>query len=101
MLRIAVSLALFAVSAFASAAPWIYRGSLSDAGVAANGRNDFRLTVIDGEGALSGVEPITLFDVAVQDGSFAVEVDFGINLATQKRCALVPKSNKVARDSCV
>lgn len=61
-----------------NANPWNYRGSLQDAGTEANGRYDFRLTLVDANGhALAA--PITLYDVEVSKGSFSSDVNFGVD----------------------
>lgn len=75
---IALSL-LFAASG-AQAAPWTYRGTLSDNGAPANGRYDIRLSVLDAGGVKSRVYPLTFTGVEVRDGAFAVDVDFGVDL---------------------
>jgi hypothetical protein len=63
----------------ATAAPWTYRGTLSDGGKPAQGQYDLRLTLLDNGHALT--QPLTLFAVAVNDGNFAVEVDFGVDMS--------------------
>jgi hypothetical protein len=74
-------LALLALTAFGHgyAAPWTYRGTLSDGGKPAQGHYDLRLTLLD-EG-LALTQPLTLHGVTVDDGNFAVEVDFGVDLS--------------------
>jgi hypothetical protein len=74
-LAFCVSLAL---SSTAFAAPIAYQGELIDAGVPADGRYDLQLTV-HGDAALSSALalPVTLENVAVEDGRFRVEADFG------------------------
>ncbi len=64
----------------ASAAPWIYRGSLSDGGEEANGAYDLRVTLIGANGAVLA-QPVTLNSVQVQKGSFQTNVDFGVDVA--------------------
>jgi trimeric autotransporter adhesin len=75
-----ITLALL-VSAFSvGASPWTYRGSLNDGGQPANGRYDIRLSLLDAGGAKSLAYPQTFSGVAVKDGSFAIDVDFGLDL---------------------
>jgi trimeric autotransporter adhesin len=71
---------LLAVTSVASAAPWMYRGTLNDAGKPANGSYNLRLTLVNEAGTHSVSQPITLVNVAVRDGNFATEVDFGVDL---------------------
>ncbi len=78
--RSACFIALIAISTFADASPWTYRGTLNDGGKPANGSYDLRLTLIN-EGAGQPVsQPITLFKIPVKDGNFAADVDFGLKL---------------------
>lgn len=44
--------------------------------------NDLRVTLLDETGNASGTQPLTLFDVAVTDGQFAVDVDFSTDRAS-------------------
>ncbi len=81
MKRTLLSLALLAASSAMHAAPWIYKGTLNDSGKPANGQYDLRLTLLNEAGTQSIVQPITLLNVAVKDGSFSAAVDFGIELA--------------------
>ena len=76
-----ICLALMAATTMASAAPWTYRGTLTDAGKAANGSYDLRLTLVNLAGTASVSQPITLNNVQVIDGNFAAEVDFGFDLS--------------------
>ncbi len=64
-----------------SAAPWTYRGSLNDGGEPANGSYDIRVSLLSEGVDASVTSPITLHGVAVKYGQFAVDVDFGIDLA--------------------
>jgi trimeric autotransporter adhesin len=64
----------------AAAAPWTYRGTLSDGGVEANGNYDLRVSLVDANG-IALAHPITLNSVAVTKGSFVTSVDFGFDLA--------------------
>ncbi len=75
------AMVLLALTAFghATAAPWTYRGTLSDGGKPAQGQYDLRLTLLDEGFALT--QPLTLHGVIVDDGNFAVEVDFGVDLS--------------------
>lgn len=80
MKRTALLIALFATASAATAAPWTYSGTLSDGGKPASGAYDLRLTLINAAGTTSFSQPITLNNVAVKDGSFTAEVDFGFDL---------------------
>jgi Chaperone of endosialidase len=64
----------------ASAAPWVYRGSLSDGGKEANGAYDLRVTLVGKNGEMLA-QPITLNAVKVQKGLFEANVDFGVDVA--------------------
>lgn len=81
MTRTLIFLALIATISAASAEPWTYHGTLKDGGKPANGEYDFRLTLVNEAGTKSLTPAITLNDVAVKDGSFSAEVDFGIDLS--------------------
>lgn len=70
-----------ALAVSAQAAPWTYRGSLSDGGKPAHGRYDLRLSVLDAGGRQALLPPLTLYGVEVREGAFAVDVDFGVDLA--------------------
>lgn len=74
-------LALLGASQTAHAAPWTYRGSLNDGGKPANGSYDLRLTLTDAAGVRAIGQPLTLYGVAVKDGNFAADVDFGVDLS--------------------
>lgn len=76
-----IALALLVAASGAPAAPWAYRGTLNDGGVPANGRYDFRLSLLDAAGTQPLVYPLTFSNVDVRDGAFAVDVDFGVDLA--------------------
>ncbi|MBL8244591.1 MAG: hypothetical protein JNL89_10385, partial [Rhodanobacteraceae bacterium] len=75
-----IALGLLLAASGAHAAPWTYRGTLSDGGAPANGRYDIRLSVLDASGAKALVYPLTFSGVEVKDGAFAVDVDFGVDL---------------------
>lgn len=77
-LRLGLLTAAIFLAQSASAAPWIYRGSLSDGGSAAEGQYDLRLSLLDNNGRLLAA-PITLNAVSVSKGRFATEVDFGVD----------------------
>jgi hypothetical protein len=79
MKRTALWIALM-FSAAANAAPWTYRGTLNDGGAPANGRYDIRLSLLDAGGAKSLAYPLTFNGVEVKNGSFAIDVDFGMDL---------------------
>lgn len=80
LMTVAVSTALSVAATAAVAAPWTYRGSLTDSGQPANGSYDLRVTLLN-EGSNAALSsPVTLHQVPVTDGAFSVEVDFGIDL---------------------
>ena len=81
MKRTVLTIALLAAAGVTSAAPWNYRGTLNDGGKPANGSYDVRLTLINAAGTTSVSQAITVYNVAVKAGSFATEVDFGIDLS--------------------
>ena len=88
MKRTILTLALLAATSALHAAPWTYKGTLSDAGKPANGQYDLRITLLNDAKTASVTSPITLYSVDVVDGSFSVEVDFGIDLTTAPVMAL-------------
>jgi Chaperone of endosialidase len=77
--RSLLAAALFAACSV-NAAPWVYRGSLSDGGLEANGAYDLRVSLVDANGVLLA-QPVMLYAVKVQKGSFQTDVDFGLDLA--------------------
>jgi len=79
--RLATLIALALIGTAAHAAPWTYRGSLTDGGQPANGTYDIRLTLLDANGKRAVVGPVTFADVKVDNGSFALDVDFGADLS--------------------
>ena len=85
-LALATALSLAAVGA--TAAPWTYRGSLNDGGEPANGSYDIRVTLLNEAKNASITGPLTLYKVPVKDGQFAVDVDFGIDLANAPAMSL-------------
>lgn len=85
-LALATALSLAAVSA--TAAPWTFRGSLNDGGEPANGSYDIRVTLLNEAKNASITGPLTLYKVPVKDGQFAVDVDFGIDLANAPAMSL-------------
>lgn len=76
-----LAIALSTAAGVTSAAPWTYRGTLNDGGVPANGSYDLRVSLLSETMEVSITRPLTLYNVAVEDGHFAVDVDFGIDLA--------------------
>ena len=88
MKRTLLTLALLAASSAVHAAPWIYKGTLNDAGKPANGQYDLRITLLNEAKTAHVSSPITLSSVDVVDGIFSVEVDFGIDLTTAPVMAL-------------
>lgn len=75
-----IALGLLLAASATQAAPWTYRGTLNDGGAPANGRYDIRLTMLDAGGAKSLAYPLTFNGVEVKNGSFAIDVDFGMDL---------------------
>jgi hypothetical protein len=80
MQRTLLFVALLAVASLGQAANWIYQGTLNDGGKPANGLYDLRLRLLDASGERALVEPVILYAVPVTKGSFAVDVEFGIDL---------------------
>ncbi len=80
MNRSACFIALIATATLADASPWTYRGTLNDGGKPANGSYDLRLTLVSESAGQTITQPITLFNIAIKDGNFAADVDFGLNL---------------------
>lgn len=74
-----LALAMALSSSVASAAPWVYRGTLNDGGEPAHGPYDLRLTLLDETRSAAVAPPIVLHGVQVIDGAFAVDVDLGID----------------------
>jgi hypothetical protein len=63
---------------FAQATAFTYQGRLNERGAAANGTYDFRFTIYNRDtGGTSPLEPVTADRVAVSNGLFTVELDFG------------------------
>ncbi|MGE4071266.1 MAG: tail fiber domain-containing protein [Lysobacterales bacterium] len=56
-----------------------YRGELLDRGQPAHGRFDLRYTLLQEDGTAFAA-PVTLYDVDIQQGRIAVDVDFGLDL---------------------
>ena len=80
----------------ALAASYNYHGALQDAGKAANGSYDLKLTLYSaqvGGSVIAG--PVTLYGVKVSDGSFVSDVDFG-PLASLSQSGWVGVSVKAA-----
>jgi len=88
MKRTILTLALLAATSALHAEPWTYQGTLSDAGKPANGQYDLRVTLLNEAKTASLTSAITLYSVSVIDGSFSVDVDFGIDLTTTPVMAL-------------
>lgn len=78
--RTLIALALGTAFASAEASSWAYRGTLEDGGQPANGRYDLRLSLLDANAAKSIGSAITFVDVQVNNGSFSVDADFGLDL---------------------
>jgi hypothetical protein len=79
--KVLVAAVLVGMFQSAGAAPWVYRGTLSDGGHEANGAYDLRVTLIGPNGALLA-QPVTLNSVNVQKGRFQTNVDFGVDVAS-------------------
>jgi len=88
MKRTLLSIALLIAATSASASPWTYRGTLNDGGKPADGSYDLRVTLLNEAKSASLSAPITLFGVKVVNGSFAANVDFGIDLNNAPAMAL-------------
>ncbi|MFN7550246.1 MAG: hypothetical protein ACK5SH_01490, partial [Pseudomonadota bacterium] len=72
---------LFAASAPAAAATFVYEGRLDDGGAPANGRYDLRLSPFaDAKSGAALAAPIVFEDVPVVDGRF--RIDFDLPLAS-------------------
>jgi trimeric autotransporter adhesin len=80
--------ALLVATGALHAAPWSYRGTLTDGGKPANGPYDLRVTLLNEGKTASVSSPITLYAVHVVGGNFAVEVDFAIDLNNAPAMAL-------------
>lgn len=76
-----LAIALSLVTSVVSAAPWTYRGTLNDGGAPANGSYDIRVSLLSESRNASITSPITFYEVPVENGQFAVDVDFGMDLA--------------------
>lgn len=74
------AIALCLLTGAASAAAWTYRGTLNDAGEPAQGDYDLRLSLLDDSKGAAVASPVTFYNVHVNQGEFAVEVDFDIDL---------------------
>jgi hypothetical protein len=74
-----LTVAMF-IAQVGSAAPWIYRGNLSDGGREATGAYDLRISLVGANDALL-TSPVTLYGVSVQKGRFQTDVDFGLDVA--------------------
>lgn len=88
MKKTLLALALLAAAGALQAAPWTYNGRLNDGGKPANGQYDLRVTLLNDAKTASVTSPITLYSVNVVDGSFSVDVDFGIDLNSAPVMAL-------------
>lgn len=81
MKRHLLAIALISACGALNAASWTYRGTLKDGGKPATGKYDLRLSLLDESGNKLLSTPITLHEVTVTQGQFAVEVDFGVDLS--------------------
>lgn len=73
---LAVALALVLATPASHAARFVYEGRLDDAGRAAEGRYDLKLTAYgDATHGSTLAAPVTLTDVEVRDGRFRIDVD--------------------------
>src|SRR5215470_6606450 len=77
-LALALFVLFFAMSVKAQTSAFTYQGKLSDSGTAANGNYDFQFKLYDAlsSGTQQGTT-VTLNSVAVTNGIFAVNLDFG------------------------
>lgn len=84
-LSLAVALGLGLGASIAHADSFTYHGTLQDAGEAANGSYDMKLTLYsDASGGTVLAGPVTVYGVNVEDGNFVTSVDFGaLSLASQ------------------
>ena len=75
---LATAIGLGLGSPLAHADTFTYHGTLQDAGEAANGKYELRLTLYSGASGGSVLAgPVTVYDVEVKDGNFVTNVDFG------------------------
>ena len=81
MKRTLLSIALLVACTSVSAESWTYRGTLNDGGKPANGSYDLQVTLLNEAKSATISGPVTFYSVKVVEGSFAVDVDFGIDLA--------------------
>ena len=71
-------LGLVAAAGLAQAEPFVFQGSLNDAGAPAEGMYDLQFFLYDAEiGGTQIGSTNTLDDIEVSNGAFAVELDFG------------------------
>jgi hypothetical protein len=82
MIKQSMAWGMFLISASSAlaAAPWTYRGTLTDQGQAAQGYYDVRLSLLDASQLHVIAGPLVLQDVLVKEGNFSVDVDFGMDL---------------------
>jgi trimeric autotransporter adhesin len=83
-----LALSLLAAASALHAAPWTYKGTLNDGGKPANGVYDLRVTLLNEAKSASLTNPITLYAVPVENGHFAVDVDFQMDFAAAPTMAL-------------
>ncbi len=88
MKKTLLALALLAATGALQAAPWTYKGTLNDGGKPANGQYDLRVTLLNEAKTASVTSPLTLYSVNVIDGSFSIDVDFGIDLSLAPAMAI-------------
>lgn len=94
-LTAALGLILAATAFQTGAAPWTHHGTLDQGGKPVNGEFDIRLTLVNQNTGGAVRAPLTFYRVPVIDNSFAIEVDFGIELAELPAMAL---RTEVSRD---
>jgi hypothetical protein len=71
---------LVASNVFAQSAGFTYQGRLTDQGAPANGQYDLSFKLLDAGGSLQGSpNTVTVSDVAVTNGVFTVQLNFGTN----------------------
>jgi trimeric autotransporter adhesin len=88
MKKIYLAISMILAASAVTAAPWTYKGTLNDGGKPANGLYDIRVTLLNEAKSASLTNPITLYAVPVENGHFAVDVDFKMDLSSAPIMAL-------------
>ena len=79
-LRSILLIIVFSLPAFGQSTAFTYQGNLKDSGIPANGTYNFEFALYDaptGGLQIGGFQPVS--NVAVVDGFFTVNIDFGVN----------------------